>query len=305
MLALKNVRFLYYFFLLLLGSGCLYGQASTLGCYPLDKPSLLATLPPELNEISGISRSSSPNELLAVQDEDGIVYRLSMQDGRILGRIPFYKPGDYEDITLVGEDIWVLKSSGTLFCIQAGSEVLKFKSDIDKTEDAEGLTYDAAQHRLLIACKGPKEGEEDQRNIYAFDLASQTFLPKPVMSIQQSAVAALLEKFQTAKWYEKLSNFLVGDDEDFGLGPSALAIHPITQAIFILSSRGNLLLEISPSGELQDLHRFRKEDLPQAEGLFFLPDATMYISTEARGEKAGRIYRLPYTQDCPKPIWND
>lgn len=303
MLAVKNVRFLCYF--LLLGSSHLHGQASTLGCYALDKPSLLAALPAELNEISGISCSSSPNELLAVQDEEGIVYRLSLQDGRILGRIPFYKAGDYEDIALVGEDIWVLKSNGTLFCLQAGSEALKFKSDIDKEEDAEGLTYDAAHHRLLIACKGAKAGAEDQRNIYAFDLATQTFSSEAVITIQQSAIAALPEKFQTAKWYEKLSNFLVGDDDDFGLGPSAIAIHPVTQAIFVLSSRGNLLLELSPIGELQNLHRFKKSDLPQAEGLFFLPDATLFISTEARGGGAARIYRLPYTQDCPEPIWND
>lgn len=303
MLAVKNVRFLCYF--LLLGSGYLRGQVSTLSCYPLDKPTLLVALPAELNEISGMSRSPRANELLAVQDEDGIVYRLSLEDGQILARIPFHKPGDYEGITIVDEDIWVLKSSGTLFCIQAGSEVLKFKSNIGSEEDAEGLTYDAAHNRLLIACKGAKVGEENQRNIYAFDLASQTFSPKAVMTIQQSAITVLLEKFQAAKWYEKLSNFLVGDEDDFGLGPSAIAIHPITQAIFVLSSRGNLLLELSPNGELQNLHRFKKADLPQAEGLFFLPDATMFISTEARGGEAARIYRIPYNQDCPEPIWND
>lgn len=304
MLAVKNVRFLCYF--LLLGSGYLRGQVSTLSCYPLDKPALLVALPAELNEISGMSRSPRANELLAVQDEDGIVYRLSLEDGQILARIPFHKPGDYEGITIVDEDIWVLKSSGTLYCIQDETRVLKFKSEvISKEEDAEGLTYDAAQHRLLIACKGAKAGTAQQRNIYAFDLASQRFLPEPVMFIRQADFTSLLDEHQQAKWYEKLSDFLIGDEDDFGLGPSALAIHPITQAIFVLSSRGNLLLELSPSGELQNFHRFKKEYFPQAEGLFFLPDATMFISTEARGSAPARIYRIPYNQDCPEPIWND
>lgn len=278
--------------------GCLTGQ---LGCYSLEEPSLVAALPTELEEISGMCLSSSPQELLAVQDEDGIVYRLSLQDGQILGRIPFHKAGDYEGITLVGEDIWVLKSSGTLYCIQDENELFKFKSsNIGKEEDAEGLTYDAAKHRLLIACKAAKPGEELQRNIYAFDLASQTFVPEPVMTIRQSDLAELLGPQQEAKWYAKLHDFLLGEG-NFGLGPSALAIHPVTQAVFVLSSRGNLLLQLSPDGKLQKLHRLKKAYFPQAEGLFFLSDATMYISTEARGSAPARIYRLPYQQDCLEP----
>lgn len=302
MLASKNIFLLSSFLLL---SSYLLGQTSTLDCYSLDKPKLVATLPTELEEISGMSRSSQANELLAVQDEDGIVYRLALEDGQILARIPFHKPGDYEGITIVDEDIWVLKSSGTLFCIQDETRLTKFKSDvISKEDDAEGLTYDAANQRLLIACKEAKAAAP-QRNIYAFDLVSQSFLPEPVISIRQTDIAKLLEGYQEAKWYEKLRDFLIADENDFGLGPSGLAIHPVAQTIFVLSSRGRLLLELSPNGELQNLHRLKKEYLPQAEGLFFLPDGSMFISTEAKGGAPARIYRINYQQDCPTPVWND
>ncbi len=274
-------------------------------CYDLSRPVLVASLPPILNELSGISLAAEPSEMLAIQDELGEVFRLSIQDGQILGRIPFAKPGDFEDLCLVADDIWVLKSNGTLYCIPAnGGEVLKFTSEIQKEEDAEGLAYDAAQQRLLIACKGAKEGENDRRKIYAFDLKTQRFSTTAVFEIHQADFALLLEKYQSAKWYEKLQEFLLAPN-DFGLGPSALAIHPVSSSFYLLSSRSNLLLVLSPDGQLQQLHRFKKEYLPQAEGLFFTPDATLYISTEARGKEAARIYRFNYLPGCPEQNWND
>lgn len=305
MLITKKIL-LFCFSLLFLGQW-LFAQplSDTDFCYNLSQPELVASLPPILNELSGISLAPRPNEMLAVQDELGEIFRLSKEDGQILGRIPFAKPGDFEDLTLVENDIWVLKSSGTLYCVPAnGGEIVKFTSEISKEEDAEGLTYDAPNQRLLIACKGAKAGENDRRKIYAFDLKTQSFSTAALFEIRQNDFVGLLATHQSAPWYKKLHDFLLGPN-DFGLGPSALAIHPITAELYVLSSRGNLLVVLSPDGQLKKLYRFEKAYLPQAEGLFFALDATLYISTEARGKDAARIYRFNYRQGCLEQDWND
>ena len=50
--------------------------------------------------------------------------------------------------------------------------------------DTEGLAYDAANHRLLIACKEfPGKDLKGYKAIYAFDLKQKRLLPEPTFKI--------------------------------------------------------------------------------------------------------------------------
>ena len=238
--------------------------------YDLERPELLAELPDELEEISGLAVDGQ--DLLSIEDEHGIVYRLDAATGTVKERISFWEDGDYEGITLVGADIWVTKSNGRLYRIRKagtdGQEVTEFNNWLKGENDVEGLTYDPAGNRLLLACKDDPTGNgmaKENRYIFAFDLATEEL--------------------------GKEAAYTIPREDDFA--PSSLAIHPLSGRLYLTSSVGKQLLVANPDGSIETVRKLDKRYFPQPEGLCFTPDGTLYISTEARDGEPGRIYRLP------------
>lgn len=242
--------------------------------YLVDQPELQVTLPQILNEISGLSPSNSPDALFCVQDESGIAFKIDAKTGVVLQEYPFGKPGDYEGIELVNNDsLWILKSSGALFLVDLkqfpNGEVKRINTFLNKEADVEGLGYHPASHSLLLACKGPTPGLADTcwRAVYRFDLQLQELIKTPFLVIPES------------------------------FEPSSIATHPLTNEIYILSATAKGLLVFSRDGQ-QIVERIKlpKSLFPQAEGLLFTPDGTMYISSEAKKTQPPRLYRIAKQQ---------
>src|ERR1043165_5387071 len=82
--------------------------------YDLNKPFVI-NLPQELSEISGVTYYQNDNSVFAIADEDGILYRISLQKPYNVKKWHFAKPGDYEDVTLVNNTLYVLQSNGNIY----------------------------------------------------------------------------------------------------------------------------------------------------------------------------------------------
>ncbi|MCB0664273.1 MAG: SdiA-regulated domain-containing protein, partial [Saprospiraceae bacterium] len=125
---------------------CFFTTTAQLFPYQFHAPDAVWELDDELNEISGLSTSRDGQQLVAVQDEDGIIYFLDKKDGSILRKVSFWDDGDYEGIEMVGKDVFVIKSTGTVYWVKgAESEepvTEKFNYDLNKDNDVEGLGYD-------------------------------------------------------------------------------------------------------------------------------------------------------------------
>ncbi|MEL7162500.1 MAG: SdiA-regulated domain-containing protein, partial [Bacteroidota bacterium] len=269
--------------------------------YDLDAPKLVGELPTELDEISGLSIDPNHrNSLLVVQDELGKVFRLNDRTGAMEWATSFWKDGDYEGIEAVGDDIWVVKSTGTLYQIMRPGtpqqKVEKYNTELTGDNDVEGLTYDPKKNRLLLACKEDAKDDGNDKNgryIYAFDLATKKLGEHPVYAIAREAVQNFLANCtQTAK-HAKLCSFFISRDE-YDLAPSAIAVHPTTGQLFITSSKGKVLMVLSAGGSIEYLHQLDKEIYPQPEGLAFAADGTLYVSTEKKKDKPARVYRIAY-----------
>lgn len=286
-------------FILLL---CTCGRAllSQTEGYNYDEPRLVGNLTSELNEVSGLTFSPNGKELIVVQDELGKVFHLNAHNGKISSATTFWKDGDYEGVEAVGDDIWVVKSTGTLYRIsKAGSpeqSVEKFNTFLTGDNDVEGLAYDVRKNRLLLACKKDAKDDGNDKNgryIFAFDLATKTLGEKPVYSIEREAIERYLTSCPQTSKHDKLCSFFMGRDE-FDLAPSAIAVHPLTGQLFITSSVGKVMMVLNPNGTIAYLYKLDKALFPQPEGLAFLPDGTLYISTEKKKEQPARVYRLEW-----------
>ena len=228
--------------------------------YTLATPSAAFDLVPDLREISDLTVLANGN-LAAVQDEAGILYELDPATGAVVGEQEFKRRGDFEGVERVGDDVWALASDGDLYRIRTtGTDVdaERFKTALAGRNDTEGLAYDEANNRLLIACKeNPGNGLGRVRAVYAFDLRTLTLSSAPVFTLDRRLVDAR-QPFK----------------------PSALAIRPATGQIYVLSSVRKAIAVLTSAGALETVIDLPEALYAQPEGITFAPDGTLYISNE-------------------------
>lgn len=228
--------------------------------YALATPSASFDLPADLREISDLTVLAD-STLGAVQDEDGLLFSLDPATGAVRSQTAFKERGDFEGVERVGDDVWALESNGTLYRIERGEgevEAERVETGLAGRNDTEGLAYDAARNRLLIACKeNPGTGLGSVRAVYAFDLATRTLSAAPVFTLDRQLV-----------------------DAEQSFKPSAIAIRPGTGEFYVLSSVRKAIAVVAPDGTLRTLIDLPEALYAQPEGLTFLPDGTLFISNE-------------------------
>lgn len=237
----------------------------------------------ELAEISGISFSADGQYLLAINDEKGVVFFLDKNTGHIQRELSFGEPGDYEGVEAVGEKIYVLRSDGTLYEISMidGREPATriYPTSLDGDHNVEGLAYDPARNRLLLACKKNTVDGRSSKNIkaiYAFDLNRMQILERPVLLIDRHELTFGAEAVMEAWWPGALRK---------SFGPSGLAVEPASGNLYLLSSPGKLLLVLNPSGQVLSIQKLDQKSFRQPEGICFGQDGTLYISSEGNVKK--------------------
>ncbi|AHM62689.1 hypothetical protein D770_22210 [Flammeovirgaceae bacterium 311] len=240
-------------------------------------------LPAELREVSGIALLEN-NILACVQDEEGIIYLYDLNKKAVTRKIEFAEGGDYEGIAVVENSAFVLRSDGALYevtpLLDGQPKTSLYKTVLAKTQDTEGLAYDKANNRLLIAPKGYDERLGDNKGIYAFSLADKKMQQKPVITIPLAQ-----EKLKSGGKKQK--------SKYDALQPSSLEIHEATGELYLLDAENFLLLSIDQQGQIQKLISLDKDQLRQPEGFTFSNSGDLYISSE--GSKKGNGVILQFT----------
>ena len=273
------------------------------GLYDLGNPDHRYTMPGSLEEISGISWTGK-GTLACIQDENGIVFCYDLEKDKVVSEVKFGKDGDYEDISVVKNTAYILKSNGHIFRVKnfkkGEIKVKRYKTLLSSKNDAEGMVYDSAENRLLIACKGSPSIEKENphkgyRAVYAFDLETKQLLEEPVYLIDLRKIDSYKDHSNFTQFSSKLSKILGITDPYGNFRPSGIAIHPLTDEIYMISSVGKLLTVLDRDGYILGVHALDPNLFRQPEGICFSPKGDLYISNEGRG---GKGYVLKFK---PKP----
>lgn len=272
--------------------------------YNLKAPDYSLKLNKDLREISGLICYKDAF-LCAIQDEKGHLYQLPLDDEDVQRKVNFSADGDYEDITLYEELIYVLRADGVLFELSNWKDRMKAQTRVINTNlgeinDTEGLAYDPRTHQLWIACKGSSQigqNVHQERGVYAYDLASNTFDPKPVFTLSRQQLKDYVKQHLKGEddydFYKKL---LKKAKSDMPLQPSALGIHPITEDIYLLCAVGNSLVVLNRGFGIKALYRLSEDLFEQPEGLAFDSKGNLYLASEGVKHKA-RIHFFEYRKD--------
>lgn len=253
--------------------------------YNMEEPSVIINLvSEELKEISGLSPTDEPGIYCAIADERGEIFFVDGNGGgTILRRVLFREKGDFEGVEKVKKCLYAVKSDGDVYEIthwKSGQpKYTVYKTPLHKSDDVEGLGYDARRNALLLACKGDPDSSY-RRSVYAFDLRSKQLSQAPVFTIDPLEVNRQIPYSDA--------------DKPHFFSPSGVAVHPITGDVYVISSALKRMVVLDyTTGAMRFAVRLDKKLLPQPEGISFDPEGNLYLSSEGKkGE--GLLLRFDY-----------
>jgi uncharacterized protein YjiK len=254
----------------------LFGQKVSPDSFPYDlaNPFFSVSLASEeLKEISGIGVTNEPNEYIAIADEQGKIFFVDGESGKIKRTVSFKDSGDFEGVEMTGPCLFAVKSNGDIYEIDRWKRpskmvVMEYETPLSKKDDVEGLCYDPSRRALLLACKGDPDST-DTRKIYAWDMKSKQLGEKPVYTIDPLKVEALVPTS--------------GEEKPSFFSPSGIAVHPQTSNIYVISTAKKRLVVLDHgTGEILFAIRLDKALLPQPEGISFDKEANLLISSEGK-----------------------
>jgi SdiA-regulated len=256
--------------------------------YDLSAPDATLELPNALREVSGIVVLT--DDLLAcIEDEHGVVYGVDAADGGILTQTTFAARGDYEGLARTDRSLYALRSDGDLFEVSdvphANPRITRHETQIP-AKDNEGLCYDAANNRLLIAAKSKSgKGSEwkNKRIVYAFDLETKTHAEQPAFTFELKSI----DDFALTQGITRTKKIK--------FRPSAIGIHPKNGHLYLISAADHLLFVFTAEGMAKHIEPLDPELFPKAEGLAFTPAGDLYISNEGIKTPATILKFNPWT----------
>ena len=269
-----------YFAALICGISCSQQASRITGTpagYDLAHP-LKMKLPTVLNEISGLYYYPKDSSLFAIEDEEGYLYKIFPNHPKNILRWKFAGHGDFEDLTLVDNTFYMLRSDGSIFRVNiAGKDsitTVKFKYPGDNDE-YETLYYEDRLKMLVMICKNCEDDKKKSLGTYGFDPVKDSFSANP-FKIDARDVARMI------------------GEKSIHLKASAAAIHPLTGQLWILCSVNKLLVIANRDGTIIDVYPLSPQKYKQPEGIAFAPDGTLYISNESHNDGAANILTIPY-----------
>lgn len=246
--------------------------------YDFSKPETIK-LPEELDEISGMVYMKEGNRILALNDEEGRIYEIALEGERQFRNKKFMKGGDFEDLCRVDSGLWALKSNGQLVHIRYpmsdSQETETFRFNGKGFVDFETLIYLPQHRQLVLLCKECRDYPNEVPG-FIFDIDRKKFMDTPGFRLDFSRLPEVEKP---------------GRKEP--VRPSAGAIHPLTREMYILASANHLLIVADSNGYAKNTYRLDRKQFKQPEGICFTPDASLYISNEARAGSAN-IRKLVY-----------
>jgi uncharacterized protein YjiK len=252
--------------------------------YNFDQPEKF-NMPGSLLEISGFAFNKGDARVVySIQDEEGKLFRQNWDEIKQTN-VRFSSRGDYEDVAIIDETVFVLKSSGTLVVFplteinkEQTEQVKEWKKILAKGE-YEGLYADEKNQTLYVICKNC-DVDKKSKNSSGYVLKYKA---------DEDSITLANEFHINGDQLED-----VGHKIKSGLKPSALAKNPRTGEWYMLSSVHKLLVIADPDWKIKAAHQLNSSTFNQPEGIAFDKDFNLYISNEGDEITSGNILKFNY-----------
>ena len=235
--------------------------------YDLQNPYVIK-LPESLAEISGIAYYAKDTSVFAIEDEHGLLYKIKLNQQNDIRKWRFDKRQDFEDLILKDSVFYVLISNGNIETIRFGlgdsivTATAAFPDVGKSNNEFESLYFDDTLTQFVLLCKDCEDDPKKQISAWGYNSSSQQYTPSVL----------LLDLLPVDK---KLG------ERKLKIKPSATAINPVNNNLYILSSINHLLIVTDRAGKFKEVFELDPAIYKQAEGIAFTPAGDMIISNES------------------------
>lgn len=241
--------------------------------YKFHKPDSVYEMPDLLNEVSGIVLSSE-KVVYCIQDEIGAIFEYNFDKQEISNSYRFTDIGDFEDLAINKNIVYVLRSDGNLFVYDFKNKTKSSQTMLQiNSLNIEGICF--SDGYIYIACKDALVNHTDSKRMIYRVKANKLENIEPYLEIN----------------IDDLSNFISKNYSELGItkilfNPSSIAIHPITKEMYILSAIDRFIA-IYKDKQLINIIPLSAEIYYKPEGLSFYENGDLLISSE--GDKKGFV----------------
>jgi len=223
-------------------------------------------LPERLAEISGLAYYPKDTSVFAIEDENGFLYKISLTTNAIT-KWKFDKRHDFEDVVLHDSIFYILISNGDIEVLQFGNgdkmltNKFTFPDAGKKKNEFESMYFDDSLKQLVLLCKDCADDKKKNISAWGFNIGSGLY-SSVVFSINVQPITQKLGQ-------QKLR-----------LKPTAAAINPATNELYILEAINHLLIVTDRNGKFKEVFILPPAIYKQPEGIAFTPAGDLIISNE-------------------------
>lgn len=244
--------------------------------YDFANPKII-NLPQALDEISGIAYYPKDTSVFAIIDEDGLLFKVSLNRPDEVKEWRFDKQRDFEDIVFLDSTFYVMVSNGDLDKITFDKDKIAvakvdFPNASKKVNEFESMYFSADSNKLIMLCKQCEDDKKSTLSSYYFNDSAHQFVKYQTMETEP-----LFQKIGSKK--EKIK-------------PSAAAINPLTKELYVLCSVNKIIYTQDSLGKIKNVIKLDPKIYKQPEGMAFTPDGDLIISNEVYLEGYGTLLLL-------------
>ncbi|MGZ8550164.1 MAG: SdiA-regulated domain-containing protein, partial [Chitinophagaceae bacterium] len=214
-----------------------------------------------------------------IQDEQGRLFRLAWGEKK-QNNSKFGKQGDYEDVTILNEQVFILKSNGIIFSFpfadaiyEEVDSVKEWNSLLPKAE-YEGIYGDETTGKLYVICKNcPGDNSKDLVSGYIIQAGDSAY-QSGTFQVDVNQIKSFTGKVKR------------------GFRPSGLAKNPVTGEWFLVSAVNKLLVATDSNWKIKEACFLNGNTFNQPEGIAFDTEGNLYISNEGDDLSQGNILRF-------------
>jgi len=226
-------------------------------------------LPDRLHEISGLALTSD-ERLLAMTDEEAIIYEIDYESGRLVKAFAFGEPvlkGDFEGIAVLQDRVWLMTSTGMLYSALEGGdgERVDYERYVTKLDDEcefEGLAELPDRGTLALICKDAKK----KKRLQIFEWQPGDGVLRRI-ELPEKTIEKALDKKR--------------------VNPSGIVRDPAHGDWLVVASIQHAVFRLDDDGRFNAvIMRLDPERHPQAEGIAITRDGRLLLADEGRGGSA-------------------
>ena len=231
--------------------------------YNFSQPYLI-NLPAVLDEISGIAYYPRDTSVFAIIDEEGLLFKIPLNDAINFQQWGFGKANDYEDIILKDSTFYILVSNGGVRSLKFnGKDIITEKYEFvlgtkKSKNEFESMYVDSGN--IIILCKECDGDKKIKTSRFSFDVKAGQY--QEMEPLHNAEIAKLI------------------DDDKIALRASAAAINPINRELYVVSAINKTMYIFDSIGNPKEFYELNPKLYKQPEGIAFTPEGDLIISNE-------------------------